>query len=220
MLLCVTVRHLFQSKQLTTILHRLSHSESYDFGLQLETAIAKAQDQVSTFLTHEIVTGDGNVYPTWIKQLQTCTTAILLTVRGREELWCRKSNLDGKTPRTEHCLSLISHTNVAWKLTRLNPPPLYFTRIGPKFPADSSFTHPVNSLQEYYIWLFSRYIDSSGLQPVRGLGGFISATGHPPARKSTVDYFTRIHQPITDNCVVSELSAQRKPQSKWARNGF
>lgn len=60
-LLCVTVRHLFRSKQLTKILHRLGHSESYDFGLELETALAKAIDEVSTHLTPKIVTGEGNI---------------------------------------------------------------------------------------------------------------------------------------------------------------
>ena len=34
-LLCETVRHLFRRKQLTNILHRLGHCESYDFSLEL-----------------------------------------------------------------------------------------------------------------------------------------------------------------------------------------
>ena len=59
-----------------------------------------------------------------------------------------------------------------------------------------------SKMLEYYVWLFSRYIGSGGRQPVPGLGGFTSATGTAPARKSTIDYFTPIHQPITDNSVV------------------
>ena len=59
-LLCMTVRHLFRSKQLTTILHRLGHSQNYSFGLELETAQAKALDEVSTHLTPQIVTVEGN----------------------------------------------------------------------------------------------------------------------------------------------------------------
>ena len=39
-LVCVTIRHLFRSKQLTTILNPLCHCESYSFGLELETAMA------------------------------------------------------------------------------------------------------------------------------------------------------------------------------------
>ena len=59
-LLCTTVRHLYQSKQLTTILSRLGHCETYDFGLELETALAKALDEVSTSSTPQIIMGEGN----------------------------------------------------------------------------------------------------------------------------------------------------------------
>ena len=38
-LICTTIRHLYRGKQLTTILNRLGHCESYDFGLELETAL-------------------------------------------------------------------------------------------------------------------------------------------------------------------------------------
>ena len=47
-LLCVTVRHLFRSNQLNMILHRLGHSKSYDYGLEMETALVNALDEVST----------------------------------------------------------------------------------------------------------------------------------------------------------------------------
>ena len=60
-LLSVTVRHLFRSKQLNMILHRLGDSESYDYGLELETALANALDEVSTYVTPQIVTGQGNL---------------------------------------------------------------------------------------------------------------------------------------------------------------
>ena len=41
-LLCMTVRHLYRSKQLTTLLNRLGHCESHAFSAELETSIAKA----------------------------------------------------------------------------------------------------------------------------------------------------------------------------------
>ena len=235
-LLCVTVRHLFQSKQLTTILHRLGHSESYDLGLEMETVIAQAQDQVSTFLTPEIVTGDGNVvfHCEWDNLNKTITNvhgSNIVNSAGGIMVQEVKPGWENPKDRT---LPIIdkSHQRGLKVDTPESLPPLYFTRIGPKFPADSSFTHPVendavytNSLQECYIWLFKRYIGSSGLQPVPGLGGFISATGNPPARKSTVDYFTPIHQPITDNCVVYELlkrseEATVEVDQKWVLNTF
>ena len=52
-LLCCTVRHLYRSKQLTIILNRLGHTESYNFSLELEIALAKA---VTSFLTPQIIT--------------------------------------------------------------------------------------------------------------------------------------------------------------------
>uniref|UniRef100_UPI00358F0AAA uncharacterized protein n=1 Tax=Myxine glutinosa TaxID=7769 RepID=UPI00358F0AAA len=60
MFLCTTGRHLYRSSQLTTIWNRLSHCESYNFGLELETAIAKALDEDSTYLTPQIICGEGN----------------------------------------------------------------------------------------------------------------------------------------------------------------
>jgi len=54
------VRHLYRSKLLTTFLARLVHCETYDFGLELETAIAKALDKVSTTLIPQIIKGEGN----------------------------------------------------------------------------------------------------------------------------------------------------------------
>ena len=54
------MRHLYRSKLLTTVLARPGHCETYDFGLELETAIAKAPDEVSTTLTPQIIKGEGN----------------------------------------------------------------------------------------------------------------------------------------------------------------
>ena len=59
--LCMTVRHLYRSKHLATILNTLGHCQSYDFGLELETAMAKALDETSTLLTPHIVKGEGIV---------------------------------------------------------------------------------------------------------------------------------------------------------------
>ena len=38
-----------------------------------------------------------------------------------------------------------------------------------------------------------------------GFGGFISATGVKPTRKSTIDYFTPINQPFTELSLIKEL---------------
>ena len=48
-------------------------------------------------------------------------------------------------------------------------------------------------------------ISSKGKQTVPSLGGFVSATGTAPKRKSTIDYYTPIDQPITQYDTVQEL---------------
>lgn len=80
-------------------------------------------------------------------------------------------------------------------------------------------------MQKYYIWIFMRYIGSGGTQTLPGLGGFTSATGIPPPRKSTVDYFIPNHQPITGSSVVHELlkcseAATGEVGQKWVLNTF
>ena len=76
-LLCTTLRHLYRSKLLTTILNRLGQCESYDVGLELETAFLKAIGEVSTKLTPQIILGDGNeVYHMEWDNLNVLTTSI------------------------------------------------------------------------------------------------------------------------------------------------
>ena len=215
-LLCMTVRHLFRSKLLTKILHRLGHSESYDFGLELETGLAKALNESSSLLTPQIITGEGNlVFHCEWDNLNKITTNVhgnnIVNSAGgimvQEVKQGYESSKDRKLPVIPKAKQRSLQVETPEMLT-----PLHFTRVGPSFPEDSSFTPPHENDQVfdqnaavYYIWFFSRYIGSSGKQPIPGLGGFTSATGIQPTRKSTVDYFTPIHQPITDNAVVYEL---------------
>ena len=236
MLLCMTVRHLFRSKQLTTILHRLGHSESYDFGLELETALAKALDEVSTYLTPQIVTGEGNIvfHCEW-DNLNKTTTSVHGSniVNSAGGIMVQEVRPGCETSKVRMLPIINKSQQRSLKVnTPETLPPLQFSRVGPKFPEGSSFTPPVENdtvyatkMQEYYVWLFSRYIGSNGKQPVPGLGGFTSATGTPPPRKSTVDYFTPIHQPITDNSVVRELLKRSEEATvevgqKWVINTF
>ena len=54
-LICITVRHPFRSRELTTMLNRLGHSETYKFALKLETAIAKVLHGSSNPLSTQTV---------------------------------------------------------------------------------------------------------------------------------------------------------------------
>ena len=110
-------------------------------------------------------------------------------------------------------------------------PPLHFSRVGPTFPDGSSFTPPAENnfvfeanMKSYYAGFFSRYIGSNGSQCLPGFGGFAPATGTSPPRKLTIDYFSPIHQPITDNAVVRELlkseAATAEVGEQWVLNTF
>ena len=217
-LLCNTVRHLYRSKQLTTILSRLGHCETYDFGLELETTVAKALDGVSSSLTPQILTGEGNaVFHLEWDNLNKITTNIrgsnmvnsaagimIQEVRPGFEV-----SHDRKLPLLER--SKIRSLNAEAPETLA--PVHIFGRVGPKFPDSTVFSMPVinhqvylKCIQEYHAWLFARVIASSGgKQIVPGFGGFISATGDKPTRKSTIDYFTPINEPFTEYSVIKEL---------------
>ena len=85
-----------------------------------------------------------------------------------------------------------------------------YNRVGPKFPDGASFVPPdknddeyTKCMQEYRVWVLARVVGSGGQkQTVPGFGGFISATGKTPPRKSVIDYFTPINQPFTEYSVI------------------
>ncbi|XP_033936002.1 LOW QUALITY PROTEIN: uncharacterized protein [Pseudochaenichthys georgianus] len=172
-------------QNLFRILHRLGHSESYGFGLELETALAKVLDKVSSYRTPAIVIGEGNmVFHCEWDHLNKTTPSVhgsnIVTSAGGIMVQVVKPGFESNKVRM---LPVIDKSQQ--RSLKVNTPetlaPLHFSR------ADI------------------RYIGSNGQLPVPGLGGFTSATGTPPLRKSTVDYFTPIHQPITDDTVVREL---------------
>ena len=53
--LFMTLHHLLRSKELTTLINRFGHCESYSFSLEVETAIAKALEETSSLLSNQIV---------------------------------------------------------------------------------------------------------------------------------------------------------------------
>ena len=169
-LLCATVRHLYRSRQLTTILQRLGHCESYDFGLELETALAKVVDEMSTSLTPSIITGDGNeVFHSEWDNLNRITTNVhgSNVVNSAGGIMIQETK-PGATSYQERTLPKYDRTME--RRLKLNTPetlpPLNIgIRVGPKFPADASFIPPAENdqvfkdrLQVHYIWMLSRYL--------------------------------------------------------------
>ena len=227
-LLCTTIRHLYRSRQLTTILSRLGHCETYDFGLELETALAKALDEVSTAITPQIITGEGNrVFHVEWDNMNKITTNIhgsnvvnstggimIQEVKpGADEI-----NHDRKFPLSKRSKTRSLKVDTPETLTPVH----IFNRVGPKFPEGAVFTPPIinnheysKCMQEYRVWLLARVVGSSAeMQLISGFGGFISATGTKPSRKSTIDYFTPINQPFTEYSVIKELLKQSEEATK------
>ena len=145
-LICVTVMHLFRSKQLNMILHRLGHSESYDFALELETAQAKALDEALTYLTPQIVTGEGNdVFHCEWDNLNKTTTNVhgsnIVNSAGGIMLQEVMPGFESSKVRTLPTIDKSQQRSLIID-TPETLPPFIFSRIGPHFPEGSSFTPP------------------------------------------------------------------------------
>ena len=222
MLLCTTLRHLYRNKQLTNILSRLGHCETYDFGLELETALAKALDDVSTSLTPQIITCEGNdVFHLEWDNLNKITTNIhgsnMVNSTGGIMIQEVKCGFD----ITSQYRTLPLYKRSKTRSLKVGTPETLahvhlYSRVGPTFPEGAVFTPPtINSevyskcLQEYRVRSLARVVGSSGeKQIVPGFGGFISATGAKHSQKSTIDYFTPINQPFTEYSTIKELLKQ------------
>lgn len=60
-LLCMTLRHLFRSKSITTLINRLGHCESYTYSIELETALANAIVESASLVSNsDIIKGQPN----------------------------------------------------------------------------------------------------------------------------------------------------------------
>ena len=225
-LLCASIRHLYKSKKLINILNRLGHSESYDFGLELETAMAKAIDEVSQSITSQIVTGEANkvFHMEWdnLNQIMTnihgnnlvnSTAGIMI-----QEIYPDRTNSLAAS-RLLRLYERQKKRSLKVDAPASLPPVCIFNRVGPTFPEAALFTPPSNqpfvkSRRIYNMWLFTRVLSSNSIQHVPAFGGFVSATGVTPGRKSTIDYFPPINQPFTDYAAIVELLRKSEEATK------
>ena len=183
----------------------------------METAMAKAINDMSTLLTPQIVRGNANlVFHSEWDNLNKITTNIhgsnMVNSAGGILIQETKPGYESTQERTLPVLGRAKERSTKMETTPTLPPLHVYNRVGPKFPEGASFTMPLENIQqwkrgmnEYYIWIFVRIIGSHGVQAVPALGGFISATGKAPAKKTTVDYYPPIDEPITEYSTVAEL---------------
>ena len=172
-LICVTLRHLYRSKQLTTILNRLGHCESYSFGLELETAMAMAIDEADTYLTPQIVTGESNVvfHSEWDNLNQ-----ILTNVSGSNVVNSAAGIMLQEQKKEITRSEVIAHPTITTKNSKRTkkrsldvdrpevlPAKVIYTRKGPVFPESAALTPPSSNNTEFQlhaqmhlIWFFCR----------------------------------------------------------------
>ena len=215
-LLCMTLRHLFRSAQLITLMNRFGHSESYSFSLELETAIGQALQQSSSLLSRQIVRNpaeptlfhsDFDNFDQFVSSLtgsgsiHTAHGIMLQEVSSTES--ARESN--GPEPsllRTKQRSLAIQHENAL--------PHCYVNRKAcPDFrvqhwkenDGDEAFKQ---SASKDMMWILTRKSSSDNEQDVPGWAGFVSSTGEAPEILTTVDYYPVINHPITDFSTIQE----------------
>lgn len=201
------------------MLNKLGHCESYDFSLELESALTEALDKVSSSLTPQFATGEDNeVFHVEWDNLNKITTNVhgpnVVNSTGGIMIQEVKPHFD--VTNQARILPLQERNRIRGLKVDMPPklaPFHIYGRVGPTFPAGADFSPPNQNneiysgcIKEYRVWLLARKVGSSGVkQLMPGFGGFVSATGLKPSRKSTIDYFTPIHQPFTDYSVIREL---------------
>lgn len=213
--LCMTLRHLFRSAQLITLMNRFGHSESYSFSLELETAIGQALQQSSSLLSRQIVCdpaeptlfhSDFDNFDQFVSSLTgsgSIHTAHGIMMQEVSSGAARDSN-DPDPPllRTKERSLAIQHENAL--------PPCYVNRKAcPDFrvrhwkenDGEEAFGQ---SSKKNLLWIFTRKSSSDREQEVPGWAGFVSSTGDAPESLTTVDYYPVINHPITDLSTVQE----------------
>lgn len=215
-LLCMTLRHLYRSEKLITLLNRMGHCESYSFSLELETAIAEAIEETSTLLSSQIIrqpeapavfhsefdnfdqllndlTGMGSIH--------TAHGIMLQDIQGDP------SDCGGQRPDIP---SVEKNKQRSFKLNRIdNLPDCYVTKRNSPTLKVEQLTYPgatdawERSSKLYIIWVLARMFHQEQ-QAVPGWAGFMSLTGKLPNNLTTIDYYPVIPHPITEYKTVQE----------------
>jgi len=179
-------------------MNRLGHCESYDFGLELETTMAscRALDETSTYLTPQIICGEGiAVFHSEWDNLNKITTNVhgSNVINSAGGIMIQAPDAIRSVERTLPLYDRSKKRSLKLDTPVTLPPVTIYNRESPTFPENTSFSLPddkvyTDIIQEYYVWFMCKMILSKGRQEVPALAGFISATGVMPSKKSTIDY--------------------------------
>jgi len=214
-LICMTLRHLFRSAELITMMNRFGHSENYSFSLELETALAVALQQTSSLLSTQIIRSpsvpsvfhsDFDNFDQFVNELtgagsiHTAHGIMIQDVEGIES--------GGSTPDIPSVVrsgerSLKTHQDDSLPecyVTQRRSPSYHISR----WVIPDAEEAMQESRRRSLVWILIRLHSCSTNQEVPSLGGFISVTGVMPSQLSTIDYYPVINHPITDHTTVQE----------------
>ena len=215
-LIAMTIRHLYRSKQLTTLLNRLGHCESHSFSVELETAMAKALWETSSLLTSQIIRGPivSSLFHSEFDNFDQ----LVNSMTGSGSVHTAHGIMMQEILKTEdHGVEIPEVPEIPRSKDRsLNIPiqeelPACYVcqRKSPSYPVNeriypgSEGSVELSAVKEM-TWLFLRKERSVFGQEVAGWAGFISVTGVKPTKLSTIDYFPVINHPITEYRTVQE----------------
>ena len=168
-IICLTICHLFRSKQLTQILNKMAHIESYQYGLEVETVLAEAFSNRSTYLAPHIVTGDSNIVfrSEWDNVNKITTNLTGSNVVNSEAGIMLQEVKDGLQPSgactLPECERNTKNKKTSYKASvpETIPPLTIHNRAGSKFPEDAYYISPPGiflkfnvCLLKYFAWQF------------------------------------------------------------------
>ena len=215
-LLCMTLRHLFRSKELVTMINRFGHCDSYVFSLELETAIATAVNTCSSVLTSQIVLqppapsvfhSEFDNFDVFISTLEGQTSAHTAHGIMMQEVGNGKENMG-----TGQLLPSAPRTRIlTFNVPQAELPECYVgTRKNPNYPCKhNAIIGGKEALEKarkvHLIWLLCQLHSALRAdQQVPAWAGFISLLGDRPERKTTIGYYPVINKPITENSTMQE----------------
>ena len=169
-------------KKLITMLSRLGHSETYDFGLEVETALAKAIAEQSLNVTPQIFVGETNkVFRIEWYNLNKITTNVhgsnvvnrtagTMIQEVRPEFANRAS-----TSRTLPIYKREKKRSLKVDFPAILPPVYAYDCVGPAFPTNASLVSPSPTVHEKYnsehcvaVFTYSRWSCQAQLVPAFG----------------------------------------------------
>lgn len=197
-LLCMTLRHLFRSKSIISLLNKLGHCESYTYSIELETALANSIVESASLLSNSDVLkkqSEGAVFHSdWdnfnqlvsdVYRAGSIHTAVGIYFQDLGH--CADAEASVTSPTQNPCLDPKPNKKKRTCNRPVQELPSYYEqkRLGPAvLPSSTSdrityIYEEQTSSQADLIWAFTRRMNSED-QIIPGLAGWVSATGHHP----------------------------------------